>query len=342
MHYIEINIFVEKALTSFSKIDESEDTETSAADEEAPTASRTTSESENAETVEAAETVPSSRTLQTEETDGDIAVDDGIIVQSIAPTDNSDEQREESIMTNHEKTDSNVILSNERQHVKPKKLVDMPEIEKNEYLRIKQSAINDATVFNPESIRFTDLAAYESNHGYDIKFETEPYQYKSADIDSGESLDLLINLLRRPINLRLRSTIQKSRSGCPPRDMLVEYVYEHDIYNQIFNSSLQELTSSVAQRLQSDIIDSTVEEVYRRNLAADVTNHVRLIRMVDVSKEYNNNPAVRYYVSIVVRKSLIPVFRHILTLVFDKLQRKYFATPNKETDWNNMVLLSTQ
>ncbi|CAF3374153.1 unnamed protein product [Rotaria sp. Silwood1] len=52
MHYIEINIFVEKALTSFSKIDESEDTETSEADGKALIRSSKTGESEDVETVE--------------------------------------------------------------------------------------------------------------------------------------------------------------------------------------------------------------------------------------------------------------------------------------------------
>ncbi|CAF4811665.1 unnamed protein product [Rotaria sp. Silwood1] len=95
-----------KALTKSSTTGESEDVETVEDAEEAPTASRTTSESENAETVEAAElqtdevsmaakipkvetftipeTVPSSRTLQTEETDGDIAVGDGTSIPDVA------------------------------------------------------------------------------------------------------------------------------------------------------------------------------------------------------------------------------------------------------------------
>ncbi|CAF3974136.1 unnamed protein product, partial [Rotaria sp. Silwood1] len=54
MHYIEINIFVEKALTSFSKIDESEDTETSAADGKEASKPGTNGESDDVQTIESA------------------------------------------------------------------------------------------------------------------------------------------------------------------------------------------------------------------------------------------------------------------------------------------------
>ncbi|CAF4931510.1 unnamed protein product [Rotaria sp. Silwood1] len=129
MHNTKTNIFVEKTLTEFSKTDENEGVETVEASEEAPTASRTTSESENAETVEAAElqtdevsmaakipkvetftipeTVPSSRTLQTEETDGDIAVGDGTSIPDVAVEKEVEEFPTKETGYKHNMTNSN-------------------------------------------------------------------------------------------------------------------------------------------------------------------------------------------------------------------------------------------
>ncbi|CAF2375533.1 unnamed protein product [Rotaria sp. Silwood2] len=360
MHNTKTNVFVEEAPTASSTTSESEEAETAESDDfcrviildmhstetnifvgEAPA---TTNESEDVETVETDEAKTATWTTTDESENDEMVpmVDDGISAQSMVPADDNDDEREESIMITNETPDSNAIPFSERQNVKQMKLVDTPETQKNEYPRIKQSPSNNAAVFSPESMPHTGAATCESNHVHDISFETQPYQYKSVDTDSGESIGLLVNLLRKRITPRLASTPRETKSGCPPGDMLVEYIYEHDIYNQVFNSSMQELHSPAVQNLQSNIVDWTVEEIYKRNLAADVTNHVRLTRMVDVSKEYNNNPVVRYYVSIVVRKTLIPVFRRILTLVFDKLQKEYFAASNTEIDWNNMVSIPIQ
>lgn len=172
-----------------------------------------------------------------------------------------------------------------------------------------------------------------------MDMESELYEYDNVDIGNQELIGLLAKLLKRQSSQDL---LPISESGCPPGELFVEYIYEHDIHNQVFNSSLQVWNSDTVKTLQSSITDWAAEEIYERNLATDITDQVRLIRLSDVSNEYNDNPTVRYYVSLAVQKSLIPAVRRILSLVFDKLQREYFATSNNDNNLSNMISIPTQ
>jgi len=136
---------------------------------------------------------------------------------------------------------------------------------------------------------------------------------------------------------------RKSESfGCAPQDIYVNYVFEYDIQNQVFNSSFQDPNSVVIQRLQSDIADWTAEEIYKRNLVSYVTDDARLIKIMDVSKQYNNRAVLRLYISLSVSKNLIPVIRRILETVGEKLQNERFSTSNNKIDWGDMVLIPIQ
>ena len=127
--------------------------------------------------------------------------------------------------------------------------------------------------------------------------------------------------------------------GCGPHDIYVNYIYEYDIHNHVFNSSFRDLKSTVVQNLQSEIALSTSEELLKRNLISYVTDKVHLIKIMDVSQQYNNRATLRFYVSINVSKNLIPVIRRILETVFTKLKNERFATPCKKVDWEKMVLI---
>ncbi|CAF4420804.1 unnamed protein product [Rotaria socialis] len=211
-----------------------------------------------------------------------------------------------------------------------------------------QSATDSASEFDPEEILFADVSNYESNIEHNINIESEfdeSDEYDNTDktdIDSQELFGVLTQLLTRSTHDKVLPVAREAETGCPPGEMFVEYIYEHDIYNQVFNSALQYRSSPVLLSLQSDINDWIVEEIYKHNLAADVNDPVRILRIVDISKEYNNNPAVRYYVSLVIRKTQIPIIRRVFALIFDKLQRQYFSTPNSEVDWSSMVSIPIQ
>ncbi|CAF4542284.1 unnamed protein product, partial [Rotaria socialis] len=204
-----------------------------------------------------------------------------------------------------------------------------------------QSATDSASEFDPEEILFADVSNYESNIEHNINIESEfdeSDEYDNTDktdIDSQELFGVLTQLLTRSTHDKVLPVAREAETGCPPGEMFVEYIYEHDIYNQVFNSALQYRSSPVLLSLQSDINDWIVEEIYKHNLAADVNDPVRILRIVDISKEYNNNPAVRYYVSLVIRKTQIPIIRRVFALIFDKLQRQYFSTPNSECPSND-------
>ncbi|CAF3618125.1 unnamed protein product, partial [Rotaria sp. Silwood2] len=78
-----------------------------------------------------------------------------------------------------------------------------------------------------------------------------PQDYLNTDVDS-RYLGLLYYLLRSR-SLRQPPLPKKPEaSACAPQDVYVNYVYEHDIHNQVFNSSFQDPNSVVIQSLQSD------------------------------------------------------------------------------------------
>ncbi|CAF4004230.1 unnamed protein product [Rotaria magnacalcarata] len=194
----------------------------------------------------------------------------------------------------------------------------------------------------PEKKTFADVSNYELNIEQNINIESELDEYDNTDIDNQELIGALSQLLTGSTHKKVLPVAREAETGCPPGEIFVEYIYEHDIYNQVFNSALQYRKSPVLRSLQSDINDWTVEEIYKRNLVADVSDPVRLVHIMDISKEYNNNPAVRYYVSLVIRKTQIPTIRRVFTLIFDKLQREYFSASNSEIDWSSMVSIPIQ
>ncbi len=179
----------------------------------------------------------------------------------------------------------------------------------------------------------------ESNAVRDITIDTIPYEYKNINVDSSSLNGLLAYLLYGRGISRVSSSEKSQSSGCVPQDTYVNYVYEYDIQNQVFNSSFQDPNSIVIQRLQSDIADWTAEEIYKRNLASYVTDDARLTKIIDVSKQYNNRATLRFYISINVSKNLIPVIRRVLETIGEKLQDEHFSTSNKKVDWGNMVLI---
>jgi hypothetical protein len=177
----------------------------------------------------------------------------------------------------------------------------------------------------------------ESNTIPDITIDTVPYDFKNIDINSPYLTGLQAYLLQGR-NMQ-RSSSVKFEPACEPQDTYVNYVYEYDIHNQVLNASLQDPNSAVIQRLQSNIANWAAEEIYKRHLASYIIDDVRLIKIIDVSKQYDNRATLRFYASINVNKKYIPVIRRVLKLVFDKLQTECFATSNKKIDWGNMVLI---
>jgi hypothetical protein len=180
----------------------------------------------------------------------------------------------------------------------------------------------------------------ESNTVRDITIDSMPYEFKNLDIDT-PYLGLLYRLLqgRSFIKSSSSSSSNSESAGCEPQDIYVNYIYEYDIQNQVFNSSFQDPESVVVQRLQSDIAYWTAEEIFKRNLSPHITDEARLTKIVDVSKQNKNQAAIRLYVSISVSKSSIPAMRRVFETVFTRLQRERFATSNKKVDWGNMVLI---
>jgi hypothetical protein len=178
----------------------------------------------------------------------------------------------------------------------------------------------------------------ESNTVRDITIDTMPYEFKNINPDS-PYLGLLYYLLQGRSFVKSSPPSKSESSGCETQDIYVNYIYEYDIHNQVFNSSFQDANSVVVQRLQSDIADWTAEEIYKRNLVSYVTDEARLTKIIDVSTQYNNRATLRFYISINVSKNLIPVIRRVLETVCLKLQTDRFATSNKKIDWGNMVLI---
>ena len=181
----------------------------------------------------------------------------------------------------------------------------------------------------------------ESNTVRDITIDTMPYEFKNLDVIDTPYLGLLYRLLqgRQFIKSSSSSSSKSESAGCETQDIIVNYVYESDIQNQVFNSSFQDPESVVVQRLQSDIAYWTAEEIYKRNLISSVIDEARLTKIIDVSKQYNNRAVLRFYVSINVSKNSIPSIRRVFETVFTRLQKERFATSNKKIDWGNMVLI---
>jgi len=175
------------------------------------------------------------------------------------------------------------------------------------------------------------------NYGVtDITIERRPYQFKNLNIGTNY-VGLLASLLQRRL---IQSSPPKARSpNCGPTDIYVNYIYEYDIHNQAFNSSLKDLNSIVVQRLQSNIADWISEELYKRNLLSYILDKVQLTNIIDVSNQYNNQPTIRIYVSINLRKNFIPTMRHIFALVFEKLQKENFSIENKNINLENMLII---
>ena len=148
---------------------------------------------------------------------------------------------------------------------------------------------------------------------------------QNTDVSSRRFRGLLQYLLRRRLYGRFLSKKSTSSGGCPLNDIYVDYIFEYDIHNQKFNGTLRNPKSQVVQRLKTIIIDWTAQEIYLRNLRNKVSNNVCIDRIVDVTQQHGGVRTVRYYVSIPIPRSLIPIVRRILTKVFQKLQEKYFC-----------------
>ncbi|CAF3318545.1 unnamed protein product [Rotaria socialis] len=178
----------------------------------------------------------------------------------------------------------------------------------------------------------------ESNRIRDLTINSIPMDYDTRNVASGYSR-LLYNL-GHGRQFRQPSIPKKPHThNCAPQDIYVSYVYEYDMHNQVFNSSFQDPDSIVIKTLQSDVARFAAEELYKRNLVPYVTDEAHLTKIMDVSKQYNDQATLRFYISIDVSKSLIPVIRHVLQTVLTKLKNERFATSNKKIDWGEMVLI---
>lgn len=91
----------------------------------------------------------------------------------------------------------------------------------------------------------------------------------------------------------------------------MNYIYQYDIRGQALNSSFQDLNSDVVHRLQSQIADWTSAELFKRNLLSYVPDRVRISKIIDVTKQNDNHPTIRLYISINLPKNLIPTICHI-------------------------------
>lgn len=183
--------------------------------------------------------------------------------------------------------------------------------------------------------RPSDVSSGESNAIRDITIDNIYDEYKNVNIDKKKFNGLLALLHSHGFGKRGRG----GNSACPPQDVYVNYIFEYDIQNQVFNSSFQDAKSAVVQGLQQLIAEWTAEEICKRNLLAYVTDEARLTKIVDVSQENNNRATLRFYISINVSKNLIPVLRRILESVCKRLQNERFQTPNEKVDWGKMVLI---
>jgi hypothetical protein len=119
----------------------------------------------------------------------------------------------------------------------------------------------------------------------------------------------------------------------------VNYIYEYDIHNQVFNSSFQDPDSAVLQRVRSQISDWTSEELYKRNLVSYISDKARLTKIIDVSTEYENQSTIRIYVSINLQKNFIPTIRRVFQIVFNRLQKESLTITKENINFTNMVII---
>ena len=140
--------------------------------------------------------------------------------------------------------------------------------------------------------------------------------------------------------LRGRSLAGSSEGEkCVPQDTYVNYVYWHDIPNQVFNDSFKDPNSDVIQEIQSKIADFAAEEICKRNMVSYIIDEVRLNKIVDASEKNDDRATIRLYVSVNVSKNNIPMIRRVLEAVFEKLQNQCFGKSSKKIDWTKMVLI---
>ena len=176
-----------------------------------------------------------------------------------------------------------------------------------------------------------------------VIIEQRPYEFKNLNIRN-KFLGLLIYLLRRRLiqsssSAAVAGTTKVQSSNCGPTDIYVNYIYEYDIHNQVFNSSFQDANSVVLQRIRSQISDWTSEELYKRNLVSYISDKARLTKIIDVSTEYDNQSTIRIYVTINLQKNFIPTIRRVFQIVFDRLQRQSLTITKKNINLTNMVII---
>lgn len=182
------------------------------------------------------------------------------------------------------------------------------------------------------------INTYILDENSDITIDQTPYQFKNLNNFQNNDIGLLAYLIKRRFFDSLSTKTQQS--ACGLADVFVNYIFEHDIHNQVFNSSFQDFNSFVVQNVWAIIADWTSEELYQRNLVSYIPNKANLIRIIDVSQQYNNRPTIRFYVSIDIPKGFIPVVRNVFELVFDKLQQQTFSsTPSNDFNTSNMVVV---
>ncbi|CAF4279068.1 unnamed protein product, partial [Rotaria magnacalcarata] len=164
----------------------------------------------------------------------------------------------------------------------------------------------------------------ESNRIRDLTINSISMYDRTRNVDSRYSR--LLHNLRRGRQFEQPSISKKSYTqNCAPQDIYVSYVYEYDMHNQVFNSSFQDPNSILIKGLQSDIARYTAEELYKRNLVPYVTDEAHLTKIMDVSKQYNDQAALRFYISI----DCVPSKQHeyyILTLIINGKRQKFNVT----------------
>ncbi|CAF1208400.1 unnamed protein product [Didymodactylos carnosus] len=179
----------------------------------------------------------------------------------------------------------------------------------------------------------------EQNQLRDITLTT---LYENDDL---EQVNGLLYFLRKLGQGKRRSdnkegTKQVFNKKCETtKDVYVNYVYEYDIQNQVMNSSLRDPNSETIKRINTFFADAFAEECYKRNLVQYVIDDARLVRILDVSKLYKNEPTLRFYASINCSKNLIPLISRIFEVVFEKLQNDLLSKSNKKMSWGDMELI---
>ena len=176
------------------------------------------------------------------------------------------------------------------------------------------------------------------SHYTKIVIGRRPHRFRQFNVQKYYAA-LLVHLLRKRW---IEFSSKVSSPICGATDIYVEYIYEYDIHNQAFNSSFQDLNSAVVQHLQSIIADQTSAELYKRNLLSSIPDQVRIRKIRDVSKEYQNHPTIRLYISVNLLKNFIPTIHHIFQLIFEKLQQENFSTSTDKNFSTNLLLIPSR